>query len=90
MKIALFKYSHPNAKARVIAEDEAKYTLAVRVSEWVEVEFPMHTEDRIRRALLESIESEIEQITSDSSNRTLSDLRRRAAEIREELSTAKD
>jgi hypothetical protein len=86
MKIALFKYSHANAKARVIEEDEAKYTLAVRISEWTEVEFQLHSEDRIRRDLLESIEQEIRQITSDSSNRTLGDLRKRAAEIREELS----
>ena len=86
MKIALFKYSHANAKARVIEEDEAKYTLAVRVSEWTEVEFQLHSEDRIRRDLLESIEQEIRQITSDFSNRTLGDLRKRAAEIRAELS----
>jgi hypothetical protein len=85
MKIALFKYSHANAKARVIEEDEAKYTLAVRISEWVEVEFELYSEDRIRQDLLRNIEKEIEHITSDTSNLDLARLRKRAAELRLEL-----
>jgi hypothetical protein len=41
MKLALFKYNLEATYTVVKTEEEASITVAARVSEWVEVDFPM-------------------------------------------------
>jgi hypothetical protein len=46
IKIALFQYAFETGNpSEVKTEDEAKYTSAVCVSEWIEVDFPMLSQE---------------------------------------------
>ena len=63
VKLAKFQYAHQTDEFQVIQEGEEKWTSAVRISEWVEVDFLPLTPEVIVPAKIEAIDKEISQET---------------------------